>query len=139
MNYQIKTHRIDQTYSGIHFFVLNRGNNTGKVLSTPCPNCWVIFPDSPETADALKTIIRAMHLSGTLRHHLIGSVVPFIRIKEFRKLLGMHVEKVGLKRNLDRHLQKISQMTELVEQYAQIQKKAKLALQVMHLELLRGG
>jgi len=138
MNYLIKTHRFGVNYKGLHFFVLNRGANTGKVLKSECPNCWVIIPDTADCQDRLKTIIRSMHLSGVLRQQLIGSVILFMRLKDFRKLLDIYIRMIGNQKSFDRQLIQISKVTELMEQYEAVRIKAKLALQRLHIELLRG-
>lgn len=39
--FRIKTHRASLTYSEPHFFILNKGLNSGKPLNNPCPNCFV--------------------------------------------------------------------------------------------------
>ncbi|WP_371923412.1 hypothetical protein [Flavobacterium sp. HSC-61S13] len=39
----IKTHKKGNLYKGIYFFILNKGLNSGKPLSQPCANCFVIL------------------------------------------------------------------------------------------------
>ena len=53
--FEIKTHQIGRTYSNPHFFILNKGLNSGKPLTLPCPNCFVII--SKNEADKKHYII----------------------------------------------------------------------------------
>lgn len=39
----IKTHKMNRTYHGNHFFVLSKGNNAGRPMDKPCPNCFVVI------------------------------------------------------------------------------------------------
>jgi len=40
--FSIKSHRQGVVYNMPHFFILNKGNYSGKPLSAPCPNCFLI-------------------------------------------------------------------------------------------------
>lgn len=41
-SFSIKSHRSGVVYNMPHFFILNKGNNSGKPLLASCPNCFVI-------------------------------------------------------------------------------------------------
>jgi len=41
-NFKMITYRQEGVYKGPHFFILNKGLNSGKPLKKPCPNCFVI-------------------------------------------------------------------------------------------------
>ena len=41
-SFSIKSHRPGIVYNMPHFFILNKGNNSGKPLLASCPNCFVI-------------------------------------------------------------------------------------------------
>ena len=74
-------------YSGVHFFVLNKGLNSGKPLDEPCPNCYVCECTNEEDKEALYWICFALWQSHQLKQHLIGSVILYIRKKEFFNLV----------------------------------------------------
>ena len=74
-------------YSGVHFFVLNKGLNSGKPLDVPCPNCYVCECTSEEDKEALYWICFALWQSQQFQQHLIGSVILYIRKKEFYNLV----------------------------------------------------
>jgi hypothetical protein len=85
--FNIKTHRPGIEYSGVHFFVLNKGLNSGKPLDEPCPNCYVVECESEEQKESLYWICFALWQSHKFRHYLIGSVILYIRKKEFFNLV----------------------------------------------------
>lgn len=87
LNFSIKTHRPGIVYSGVHFFVLNKGLNSGKPLDEPCPNCYVVECHSEEQKESLYWICFALWQSHRFRQHLIGSVILYIRKKEFFNLV----------------------------------------------------
>jgi len=38
----LKSYNRNSEIQNPHFFILNKGNNSGKPLVSPCPNCFVI-------------------------------------------------------------------------------------------------
>jgi hypothetical protein len=84
-NLTIKTHQKDQKYSKPHFFILNKGLNSGKPLKTPCPNCFVIQFNSSNEVEKIFWIASSLWKSNFWHQFLVGSVIPFLRIDDFRK------------------------------------------------------
>ncbi len=74
-----------------HFFILNKGNNSGKPLNSPSPNCFVILLENQLQADQICTLCYALWRSRTFESHLRGSVIPFLTIREFRSVLAFHI------------------------------------------------
>ena len=70
-----------------HFFILNKGNNSGKPLLIPCPNCFVIQFGNLEDKERVYWILWCMWQSKAFYPLLRGSVIPFITIRDFQKLL----------------------------------------------------
>ena len=87
LSFSLKTHRSGKEYSGVHFFILNKGLNSGKPLDEPCPNCYVCECPTEEEKEALYWICFALWQSYQFRQHLIGSVILYIRKKEIFNLL----------------------------------------------------
>jgi uncharacterized protein YcgL (UPF0745 family) len=87
LSFSIKTHRPGKEYSGVHFFILNKGLNSGKPLDEPCPNCYVCECTNEEDKEALYWICFALWQSHQFHQHLIGSVILYIRKKEFYNLV----------------------------------------------------
>ena len=87
LSFSLKTHRPGIEYSGVHFFVLNRGENSGKPLVAPCPNCFVCECSNDEDKEALYWIFFALWQSHKFRYNLIGSVILYMRKKEMIDLV----------------------------------------------------
>lgn len=85
--FQIKTHQIGSTYSNPHFFILNKGLNSGKPLPLPCPNCFVVTAATEEIINTLYHLSMMLQIGGYYAYYLKGSVIPFISINDCKKTL----------------------------------------------------
>ena len=83
----IKTHRVETTYTQPHFFMLNKGNNSGKPLLKACPNCFVILCNSEEEKERLYWLIMGLWQSKAFYPYLKGSVISFISINDARNCI----------------------------------------------------
>ncbi|SDH81103.1 DUF6943 family protein [Winogradskyella thalassocola] len=90
--FELKTHKSGRTYSNPHFFILNKGLNSGKPLSNPCPNCFVLQTSTEEAKNTLFHLSMMLQIGGFYAYYLKGSVIPFISIDDCRSTL-----KKGLK------------------------------------------
>jgi hypothetical protein len=86
-SFSLQSFNSAKKYAGFHFFVLNKGLNSGKPLDEACPNCFVIECDSEEQKESLYWICFALWQSHRFRQHLIGSVILYIRKKELINLV----------------------------------------------------
>jgi len=73
------------------FLYPKQGNNSGKPLLAPCPNCFVIIAENQEQADQLRTLCYALWRCRAFEPHLHGSVIPFMTIRSFRSILAFHI------------------------------------------------
>lgn len=71
-------HRPGKTYEKPHFFILNKGNNSGKPLRTPCPNCFTISFDDDFSKEQYYWLLYGLWQSRAFHPFLRGSVIPFI-------------------------------------------------------------
>ncbi|MEZ7499604.1 hypothetical protein QO200_12755 [Flavobacterium sp. Arc3] len=84
-NFIIKTHQKDTAYKGNQIFILNKGMNSGKPQKEPFTNSFVImFPDEKD-AETIYWLAYSLWKSKFWHQFLIGSVIPFLRIKDFKK------------------------------------------------------
>tara|TARA_R110002124_G_scaffold156333_3_gene323505 strand:- start:113 stop:577 length:465 start_codon:yes stop_codon:yes gene_type:complete len=90
--FELKTHKTGRTYSNPHFFILNKGLNSGKPLINPCPNCFVVTTSTEEEKNTLFHLSMMLQIGGFYAYYLKGSVIPFISINDCRNTL-----KKGLK------------------------------------------
>jgi capsule polysaccharide export protein KpsC/LpsZ len=77
-----------------HFYVLNKGLNSGKPLASPCPNCFKIEAENEDFKQILYWVTFALWKSKAFHPYLIGSVVPFIRIGDYKQVVCEKLEVV---------------------------------------------
>ena len=77
-----------------HFFALNKGINSGKPLLLPCPNCFKIEAENEDFKETLYWVSFALWRSKAFHPFLIGSVIPFIRIGDYKQLISEKLEVV---------------------------------------------
>jgi hypothetical protein len=77
-----------------HFFVLNKGLNSGKPLLLPCPNCFKIEAENEDFKQILYWVTFALWKSKAFHPYLIGSVIPFIRIGDYKQVVCEKLEVV---------------------------------------------
>jgi len=85
--FELKTHQIGRTYSKPHFFILNKGLNSGKSLYEACPNCFVVITSTNEDKKMLFHLSMMLQIGGFYAYYLKGSVIPFISIDDCRNTL----------------------------------------------------
>jgi uncharacterized radical SAM superfamily Fe-S cluster-containing enzyme len=77
-----------------HFFILNKGNNSGKPLISPCPNCFVIqFQDETEK-EQVYWLLYSLWQSNAFYPFLRGSVIPFVVLRDVKSCLSAALNKV---------------------------------------------
>ena len=86
--FEIKTHQIGRTYTAPHFFILNKGLNSGKPLVKPCPNCFVIIAPTKAKRESLYYLCLSLKVGQFFAYYLKGSVIPFIGISDAKKVIN---------------------------------------------------
>lgn len=114
--FEMKTHQIGRTYSNPHFFILNKGLNSGKPLSNPCPNCFVVITKTETDKNTLFHLSMMLQIGGFYAYYLRGSVIPFISVDDCRNTL-----KKGFKTTLNLN----DQMQNYIKAVEVISKKEK--------------
>jgi len=109
--FELKTHRAGKIYSKPHFFILNKGLNSGKPLSNPCPNCFVVTTSTEKKKNTLYHLSMMLQIGGFYAYYLKGSVIPFISIDDCRKTLKSSLKSNG---NTDDIMQKHIKAVEVI-------------------------
>jgi len=94
-SFSIKSHRPGVVYSMPHFFILNKGNNSGKPLTASCPNCFVIQCKCEEEKELIYWLSYSLWQSKAFYPFLRGSVIPFVVLRDIKSCLLDGVEKVA--------------------------------------------
>jgi hypothetical protein len=84
-NFIIKTHQKDTLYAKPHLFVLNKGMNSGKPQKEPFTNSFVVIFDLEQDCENIYFIAYSLWKTNFWHQHLVGSVIPFLRINDFQK------------------------------------------------------
>lgn len=66
-----------------NFYIQSKGLNAGRPLEKPLANCWAVYSDIKH----LKSIAYSIYVSGFLKQLSLGSVIPFVRLSQYRPLL----------------------------------------------------
>ncbi len=115
-SFQIKSHAKGRTYSQPHFFILCKGNNSGKPLTAPCPNCFVLLCESGQK-DLLYWMLWGLWKSRAFHPYLRGSVIPFIVLSDAREVLMDAMKAASDKVELAKSVKTMRTLEELENNY----------------------
>ena len=93
-NYIIKSHRTGTIYVQPHLFILNKGLNSGKPQKEPFANSFVIIFSNQEDADSVYWLALSLCKSKFWHQFLVGSVIPFLRIQDFKSNFSKKVTEM---------------------------------------------
>ena len=93
--FSIKSHRSGVVYFMPHFFILNKGNNSGKPLLAPCPNCFVIQFQCEEDKEKTYWLSYSLWQSKAFYPLLRGSVIPFVILRDIKSCLLDGLDKAN--------------------------------------------
>ncbi len=124
INFKLKHHVSGNLYTTPHFFILNKGLNTGKPLSKPCPNCFVIQFSCTEDFENMESICKSLWRAKFWHQLLIGSVIPYIRIHDFSKNLNLRANDMML--DYEQHKKNVAALKLLEEKENQFQQNINL-------------
>ena len=129
---QLKTHKLKNTYTQPHFFVLNKGNNSGKPMEKACPNCFVCLSKTEDEKQKLYWLFYGLWQGRFFHPFLTGSVIPFIRINDVKNTATIALQKIELQPILfDKNLnavQALDKHSKVILEQIQLIKQAKKAL-----------
>ncbi len=111
---KITTYSPDQVRSRFAFFILSKGMNSGKPLEHPCPNCFTFNATDQTEKDHYYWICFGLWQSRSFHQHLIGSVIPFIRLHELNQVISQASEKAQA--NLS-HFEKTVEALKILDQH----------------------
>jgi len=112
-NFIIKTHQKDTVYKGNQIFILNKGMNSGKPQKEPFTNCFVISCPNEEETETLYWLAYSLWKSNFWHQFLIGSVIPFLRIMDFKKDFDSKVNE--MLQDFEQHQKQVQALRLLLE------------------------
>lgn len=124
MNFIIKTHTKDTQYNKPCLFLLNKGLNSGKPQKKPFTNSFVIIFENQEDVDNVFFISYSLWKTKFWHQFLIGSVIPFLRLQEFKKEFNQKVN--ALMQEHEKHKKSVAALKLLEEKENQFLKNLNL-------------
>ena len=118
-NFIIKTHQKNTTYTGNQIFILNKGMNSGKPQKEPFTNSFVMIFPNEEEAETVYWLAYSLWKSNFWHQFLIGSVIPFLRINDFKKDFNFKVNEMMQEHEL--HQKQIKALRLLEQKEDQLQ------------------
>ena len=112
-NFIIKTHQKGTIYSKPHLFLLNKGMNSGKPQKDPFTNSFVVIFDLEQDCENLYFVAYSLWKTKFWHQHLVGSVIPFLRLSDFKK--EFFVKSKIMMQEHDQHVKHIAAL-KLLEQ-----------------------
>lgn len=110
---KIFTYNPKNQKSEFEFYALSKGLNSGKPLDRPCPNCFVIFCRNAQDLDVYRSLLFGLWKTKAFHQLLVGSVIPFIRINDFKNFV---FEQVSHLKGKEKAFKKDLQRTKILEQ-----------------------
>ena len=102
------------------FYVLSKGLNSGKPLEKPCPNCFVITVKNDEEKEFLFWLCWGLWQSKKFHHLHTGSVIPFIRLHEFKAFIKEQAATAfAEKEQYNKNVKALQQLEALEKNYKQ--------------------
>ena len=92
-NYKIKTYNPAIELTNFHFYILNKGLNSGKPLLDPCPNCFVCTFKTEAEKEQLYWLVFGLWQGKVFHQNLLGSVIPYIRLKCLKEVIQLGITK----------------------------------------------
>ena len=128
----LKTYNQKDEIRNPHFFILCKGNNSGKPLLSPCPNCFSIQFQSEADKEQVYWLIFCLWQSKTFYPYLRGSVIPFIILRDMKNCIQSALDKSD--RNPEQFKKMVAtfqSMNQLENQYRQNIKTIEKAKQII--------
>ena len=94
--FYLKSFNPKDEISKPHFFILNKGNNSGKPLVSPCPNCFVIQFSNEDEKEQVYWLLFCFWQSNGFCQYLRGSVIPFIVLRDIKSCIQENLDKATI-------------------------------------------
>lgn len=119
-NFIIKTHQKSTEYTSRHIFILSKGLNSGKPQKEPFTNSFVILFEKEADAETVYWLAYSLWKARFWHQSLVGSVILFLRINDFKKNFNSKVTEMLQEHELHRkQVQALRLLEEKEEQLLQ--------------------
>lgn len=133
--FHIKTHTRGTIYEKPHYFILNKGLNSGKPNKEPYTNSFVVLCNSEQELEDLFWISYSLWKSKFWIPHLKGSVIPFLALHVFKKEFFPKVSR--LLQEYEQHQKNIKALQLLQQQETLYTKNIHLIYELRNVILMK--
>mgnify|MGYP000996478895 FL=1 len=95
LKHKIKTHKSGKTYNQPHFFILNKGLNSGKPFNHYVCNSFVFLADSQEEKEFYYFLLLGIWELRLFRPYLKGTTVEFVRLGDVIDVIDETVNSIN--------------------------------------------
>lgn len=95
LKHKIKTHKSGKTYNQPHFFILNKGLNSGKPFKHYVCNSFVFLADSQEEKEFYYFLLLGIWELRLLRPYLKGTAIEFVRLGDVIDILDETLNSIN--------------------------------------------
>ena len=118
---KIKTHKSGTAYNQPHFFILNKGLNSGKPFRHYVCNSFVFLADNNDERDFYYFMLLGIWELRLLRPYLKGSVIEYVRLGDVIDVLDETLNSVNTGNRSFVDVQKSLAQIELLQSNLQLQ------------------
>ncbi len=123
----VKCYNPTKSGGELDVFILSKGNNAGKPMWQPCPNCFVFTAKNKAEQEEMYWLLYGLWQGSYFSPFISGSVIPFIRKRELCQVINLALEKVQTNQEkfgkavsmlqlLDAHSENIHEQIKLIKQ-----------------------
>ena len=134
-NFIIKTHKKNAVYIANQIFILNKGMNSGKPQKEPFINSFVVLFQDEQDAETVYWLAYSLWKTRFWHQSLVGSVIPFLRIDDFKKDFNSKVNEMLQEHEL--HKKQVHALRLLEQKEDQFQKNIILINKMRRVILMR--
>lgn len=117
-NIQIKTYNQKYPITKPHFYILNKGLNSGKPQNEPFANSFTVSSKTKEESEQLYWLTFGLWRAKSFHPFLKGSVIPFLTINDCKSILKDALQKAEAdKPTLKKSIKALRTLEEKQKQY----------------------
>lgn len=135
-NLKIKTYNGSE-YGSHTFFILSRGNNSGKPLNEPCPNCFVCECSSADEKEKAYWLFYALWQGKKCEELLVGSVIPFIRKNDLIGLVNQFWDAMSKPNDVKKMINQLNTVQEQEQNFLKMLRLSRQLKTVLSREMLK--
>lgn len=102
----IKAYKAGVLYANPHYFVLNRGLNSGKPQKEPFANSFVVIFQNESDCENYFHVAYSLWLSKFWHQYLVGNAILFLRLEYFKEEFPVQAKRMMIE--FEEHERKVA-------------------------------